>query len=139
VSDNPFDEFIDQHPAAIRYVTWEPRPPEFAAHLEIETKHGQVAVIDHRTGSVYRRPPRPAATGQSVDPESCAPLAHPARQWRDLTRLLPCAFDGRPRFSRIFPLRRADGTQTGWRFELSTGRAFEYHLHPVHPVVSSDT
>ena len=124
-----FENFIDQHPAALRLVLWQPlsqRPPLESGHLEIETKHGQVAVIDHQTGIVYRLPPRP----DDVEPDD-------VRRWRDLTSALPDAFDARPRFSDIRPLRDGAGQTTAWRFELSTGRSFEFHMHPTHPVLST--
>ena len=137
VSADPFADFIDQHPAAIRAVCWHERLLPDAAplrgHLEIETKHGQVAVIDHRSGTVYRCPPRPP------DADEDANQTPSRRHWRDLTRLLPGAFDDRPRFSRIHPLIGSNGRAIGWRFELTTGRAFEFHLHPEHPVLSTDS
>lgn len=136
--EQAFDDFIGQHPAALRRVDWwDPsqaptrRPggdtPGGGGHLEIETKHGQVAVIDHRSGAVYRHPPRPSGT----EPQR-------VRCWSDLTASVPGAFDGRPRFGIIAPRRDQDGTLIAWRFELSTGSAFEFHMHPTHPLLSTD-
>ncbi|MCB1685416.1 MAG: hypothetical protein KDI31_13045, partial [Pseudomonadales bacterium] len=71
--ERAFDEFIDQHPASVRLVCWRSGPQQsgtdsqHSGHLEIETKHGQVAVIDHRSGVVYRHPPRPRGTAPEDD------------------------------------------------------------------------
>lgn len=132
-----FEDFINQHPASVRLVRWQrpsqdtPRPggrdPAPGGHLEIESKHGQVAVIDHRSGAVYRHPPRPPDT----DPSE-------VRSWSDLTARLPGAFNDRPRFSRIAPRYGHQGILIAWRFELNTGSVFEFHMHPDHPVLSTD-
>ncbi|MEJ2090039.1 MAG: hypothetical protein P8Y69_16535, partial [Gammaproteobacteria bacterium] len=55
---------VGQHPAAIRTVVWrtEPLAPEEFGHLEIETQHGSVFVIDHVTGAVDSNPPAPPVT-----------------------------------------------------------------------------
>ena len=112
---------LDHHPAAIRTVVWRPEPlePQEFGHLEIETKHGHVVVIDHATGAVYRNPPAP-------------PQAGPVRQLRDLTAHLPGAFDGRPTFHRVTPSSR------GYHFALSTGSGFSFILDPRFPLISLD-
>ncbi|MEM8765860.1 MAG: hypothetical protein AAGE43_00320 [Pseudomonadota bacterium] len=106
---------IGQHPAALRSVRWTGsgavgRHPEDKEHLEIETKQGLVALIDHRDGSAYSRPPVP-------------PDAAGERQARDLTEQLPVAFDQRPVIEAI----KGDGN-SAWRFELSTGSCFVFEF-----------
>jgi hypothetical protein len=112
---------VGQHPAAIRTVVWrtEPLAPEEFGHLEIETKHGYVFVIDHVTGAVYSNPPAP--------PDTDAP-----RQFRDLTGRLRGAFDGRPTFAGVTPSR------TGYEFALSTGAGFSLTLDDRSPRISPD-
>jgi hypothetical protein len=112
---------MGQHPAAIRTLimgTESLRPDEFG-HLEIETKHGHVTLIDHLTGAVYSNPPLP-------------PGSDTARQFRDLTHHLPGAFDGRPTFERI------TASTEGYHFTLSTGRGFSFTLDRHSPLVSPD-
>ncbi len=118
---------IGQHPAAIRSICFseEPHLPGAMAHLELETKHGFVILIDHRTGAVFANPPAPPA----VD-------VHLNRQQRDLTDELPGAFADRPRFSKVEPLHR-NGALTGWRFELDTGAAFTLTLDEHLPIVAT--
>lgn len=112
---------LGQHPAAIRTLVWrtEPLDPDAFGHLEIETKHGHVVVIDHVTGAVYSNPPAP-------------PQAGSVRQCRDLTAHLPCAFDGRPTFDRVTPSSR------GYHFALSTGAGFSLTLDERFPLISPD-
>lgn len=127
----PLRRLIGQHPAAVRSVCFSPgaQPPETQAHLEIETKHGFVVLIDHRTGAVYANPPVPDA----VAPGS-------VRAQRDLSDALPGAFADRPRFAAVRPVREtgdgADDALTGWRFELDTGAAFTLTLHEQVPIVA---
>lgn len=117
---------IGHHPAALRTVRWSPEPlaPDALAHLELETKHGLVTVIDHRSGAVYARPPAP-------------PGIQSPRQHRDLSAVLPMAFSDRPVIEAIEPLTRA-GALRGWRFRLSTGRAFSLFLDDRVPLLSAD-
>lgn len=95
------------------------------AHLEIETKHGFVTLIDHTTGEAHANPPVPPG----VD-------GHRNRQQRDLSDDLPGAFAGRPRFSRIEALQQ-NGAFSGWRFELDTGAAFTLTLDGRLPIVAA--
>ena len=120
---------IGQHPSAVRSVCFseDPHPPGTLAHLEIETKHGFVVLIDHRTGEALARPPVP----EGVDPRQ-------ARQQRDLSDALPGAFADRPRFAKIDASSR-DGRLEGWRFELDTGRAFTLTLHDEVPIVAASS
>ncbi len=119
---------IDQHPAAIRSVCFSEEAIDMAtpdlAHLEIETKHGQVTLIDHRTGEAYANPPVPPGA------------AIRNRQQRDLSDQLPGAFADRPRFSSIEPLQQ-DGRHSGWHFELDTGAAFTLTLDERLPIVAT--
>ena len=112
---------IGQHPAAIRTLIFgsEPLEHDRFGHLEIETKHGHVVVIDHATGAVYSKPPLP-------------PGVAAARQHRDLTTDLPGAFDGRPTISAITP------TRGGIHFALSTGAGFSLTLDEHSPVIAPD-
>ncbi|HEY5644635.1 MAG TPA: GNAT family N-acetyltransferase [Pseudomonadales bacterium] len=111
---------IGAHPAALRSVRWEPsrargaadraesaHPLASADYLEIETKHGQVVIIEPGTGNVYANPPRP----DQVEPDA-------RRRQQDLTEAVPLAFDGRPVITDIVP---ASGPFRGWRILLSTG------------------
>jgi hypothetical protein len=118
---------IGQHPSAVRSVCFseDPRESGSLAHLEIETKHGFVALIDHRSGAVYVNPPVPPG----VDPAL-------SRQQRDLSDQLAVAFSGRPRFSAVEPVSAA-GVLRGWRFELDTGGAFTLTLDERLPIVSA--
>jgi hypothetical protein len=88
-------------------------------HLEIETKHGQVSLIHHRTGQVFCDPP--------VPPDAAGP-----RQQRDLTGQVPGAFDGRPRIETAEALNGGQG-RTGYRFTFSTGASFSFHLDDRAP------
>ena len=118
--------FSGQHPAAIRAVRWQSEPlaaHEFG-HLEIETKHGQVVVIDHIDGSVYSNPPRP-------------PVFSGTRQQRDLTDELPSAFNDRPVILHLRPIRRS-GMLSGWRCSLSSGAAVILTLDPNRPQVTAE-
>lgn len=117
----PLARLLGQHPAAIRTLVWraERLEPDEFGHLEIETKHGHVVVIDHVTGAVYSNPPAP-------------PHATSVRQCRDLTAHLPCAFNGRPTFERVTPLAR------GYHFALSTGAGFSLTLDPRSPLLAPD-
>lgn len=131
MSDEPvpglLSRLIGQHPSAIRSVSFSENPhdPGALAHLEIETKHGFVVLIHHRTGAVYANPPVP----ENVD-------VRLARQQRDLSDQLPGAFANRPRFSAVAPLLEADRL-AGWRFELDTGVAFTLTLHETVPIVAT--
>ena len=118
---------LQQHPAAIRTLLFQSDPlgPEQFGHLEIETKHGQVAVIDHATGEVYANPPTPPNAGQ-------------ARRQRDLTSHLPGAFDGRPVIQSI-ETTISDGMLTGYHFVFSTGSSFSFTLDPLSPLVLQDS
>ena len=122
----PLRRLIGQHPAAIRSVCFSrsAHPPGTQAHLEIETKHGFVVLIDHRNGAVYANPPVPDA----MEPGS-------VRTQRDLSDELPGAFADRPRFAAVRDLRNAHGL-TGWRFELDTGAAFTLTLNEQVPIVA---
>jgi hypothetical protein len=122
-------QLIGQHPSAIRSVCFseDPHDPGALAHLEIETKHGSVVLIDHRTGAVYANPPVP----DTADPTL-------TRQQRDLSDQLPGAFADRPRFAAVVPMREAGGLR-GWRFELDTGAAFTLTLHEHLPIVATST
>jgi len=117
---------LGQHPAAIRSVSFSGDPQEqgATAHLEIETKHGFITLIDHRTGAVYSNPPLPpgADTGSP-------------RQQRDLSDELPGVFADRPRFEAVEAIQ--DGAQlAGWRFRLDTGAAFTLTLDEHLPIVA---
>jgi hypothetical protein len=118
---------IGQHPSAVRSVRFSEDPHESGtlAHLEIETKHGFVTLIDHRSGAVYANPP----VLPGVDPDL-------SRQQRDLSDQLPVAFSGRPRFSAVIPLI-TDGMLRGWHFVLDTGGAFTLTLDQRLPIVST--
>ena len=129
---------IGQHPSAVRSVCFHAEPQPFTregvsvvppplAHLEIETKHGQVTLIDHRTGLTYTNPPAPPEVE-----------VHLNRQQRDLADELPGAFANRPRFSKITPLTR-DGRLRGWRFEFDTGAAFILTLDEHLPIVAASS
>ena len=52
---------IGQHPSAVRSVcfTEKRQAPVALGHLEIETKHGFVTLIDHSSGEAYADPPTP--------------------------------------------------------------------------------
>ena len=123
----PLARLIGQHPSAIRSICFsaEPQQPGALAHLEIETKHGFVTLIDHRTGQALANPPAPAG----VAVQHC-------RQQRDLTAELPGAFADRPRFANIEALDD-NGRLRGWRFELDTGRAFTLTLDEHLPIVTA--
>ena len=118
---------IGQHPSAIRSVCFseEPHAPGSLAHLEIETKHGHVTLIDHATGEVYSNPPAPS--GVSLDL---------ARRQRDLSDVLPGAFADRPRFAAIERIA-AGGRTKGWRFHMDTGAAFTLTLDDRLPIVTA--
>jgi hypothetical protein len=96
---------VGQHPAALRLVRW---PQALSAHVEIETKHGLVVLIDCHDGTVRANPALPPGVDAG------------ARLQEDLTGTVPAAFDGRPVFQAIAALRDS-GRLTGWRFDLSTG------------------
>ena len=122
----PLARLVGQHPSAIRSVCFadEPHAPGALAHLEIETKHGYVTLIDHNSGRAYANPPAPAG----VD-------IHRSRQQRDLSDELPGAFANRPRFSRIEACQ-SNGRLSGWRFDLDTGVAFTLTLDEHLPIVA---
>lgn len=111
---------IGQHPAALRAVCWaeDAHEPGTPAHLEIETKHGFVTLIDHQSGTTYANPPAPPDLDVSCP-----------RWQQDLTEAIPGAFSGRPVFATITPMND-DGVQTGWRFEFDTGAAFTFNHSP---------
>jgi hypothetical protein len=117
---------IGQHPSAIRSICFseESHEPGALGHLEIETKHGFVTLIDHRTGETYTAPPAPPA------------VRIQDRQQRDLTDELPGAFADRPRFSKVAAMNE-DGVLRGWRFELDTGVAFTLTLDERLPIVAA--
>lgn len=123
----PLARLIGQHPSAIRSVCFaeEPHPSGVLAHLEIETKHGFVILIDHSTGEVFANPPAPSG----ID-------VNQSRQQHDLTDDLPSAFADRPRFSQIEAVER-EGALLGWRFELDTGAAFSLTLDEHLPIVAA--
>jgi hypothetical protein len=117
---------IGQHPAAVRAVRWQSESlcADELGHLEIETKHGQVVVFDHRTGAIYANPPEPASV-------------EGVRQHRDLTAELPGAFNDRPVIQHINPI--VEGEQLrGWSFGLSTGAAFRLMLDESRPLLLTD-
>lgn len=119
-AERPLARLVGQHPAALRTVSFTGGDlTGRLAHLEIETKHGQVVVVDHVSGALYEHPPAP-------------PGMSGRRTQRDLSDLLSGAFDGRPVFERIEPLREA-AALTGWRFLLSTGFAFTFALDAAAP------
>ncbi len=120
---------LGQHPSAIRSVCFseEPHTPEALGHLEIETKHGFVTLIDHSSGLTYANPPAPPA----VD-------VHQNRRQRDLADELPGAFAGRPKFSAVEPIGDGDRL-TGWRFVLDTGAAFTLTLDEQLPIVTASS
>jgi hypothetical protein len=117
---------IGQHPSAIRSICFseESHEPGALGHLEIETKHGFVTLIDHRTGETYAAPPAPPA------------VRIQDRQQRDLTDELPGAFAERPRFSKVEAMAEG-GVLRGWRFELDTGAAFTLTLDERLPIVAA--
>jgi len=125
----PLTRLIGQHPSAIRSVRFseEAHAPGALAHLEIETKHGFVTLIDHSSGQVYANPPVPPGVNVYL-----------SRQQRDLSDELPGAFAERPRFSRIDALED-DGRLYGWRFELDTGAAFTLTLDEHLPIVAASS
>ena len=126
---------IGQHPSAVRSICFSEEPQvrggaadnRLTGHLEIETKHGQVTLIDHRTGIAYANPPVPPGVDVRLN-----------RQQRDLADELPGAFAGRPRFAKIEPLS-TDDTLSGWNFELDTGAAFTLTLDEHLPIVAAST
>ena len=126
-AERALTRLIGQHPAAVRTVAWQRAPlgPTEIRHLELESKHGHVLVIDHVTGEVHQLPPAP-------------PGATLARHQRDLTAEVPAAFDGRPRIESAVPLESVE-QPTGWRFGLSTGACFEFHLDPESPRLTVTT
>jgi hypothetical protein len=117
---------LQQHPAAIRTLLFQSDPlgSEQFGHLEIETKHGHVALIDHATGEVFANPPK-------------TPNAGHARRQRDLTGHLPGAFDGRPVIQSI-ETTISDGKRSGYHFTFSTGSGFSFTLDPLSPLVLPD-
>lgn len=117
---------IGQHPSAIRSICFseESHEPGALGHLEIETKHGFVTLIDHRTGAAYASPPSPP--GVRIQ----------NRQQRDLSDELPGAFAERPRFSKVAAMEE-NGVLQGWRFELDTGAAFTLTLDERLPIVAA--
>jgi hypothetical protein len=123
----PLARLIGQHPAAIRSVCFSEGPHErdALAHLEIETKHGFVILIHHRTGAVYSNPPVPPGvdTGRF-------------RQQQDLSDALPGAFADRPRFAAVEAVRDGENL-AGWRFLLDTGAAFTLTLDERLPIVAA--
>ena len=124
------NRLIGQHPSAVRSVCFSEEvmpdtPFPAMAHLEIETKHGFVTLVDHNTGEAHANPPAPPG----VD-------VHLNRQQRDLSEELPGVFADRPRFSSIEPLHRG-GRLSGWRFELDTGAAFTLTLDERLPIVAA--
>ena len=119
---------IGQHPSAVRSVRFseETQGVVVLGHLEIETKHGFVTLIDHRTGEPHAQPPAPP--GINVDQK---------RHQRDLADELPGAFAGRPRFSGVRAILSGDQL-AGWRFELDTGASFTFSLDERLPLVAAD-
>ncbi|MGE0624971.1 MAG: hypothetical protein AB7I04_13790 [Pseudomonadales bacterium] len=117
---------VGQHPAALRAVCWTgPRPADRSRdHLEIETKHGRVVVIDPESGAAFANPPLPPR----ITPGS-------RRQQRDLTELVPAAFNDRPVITAVEMLL-AGGRTAGWRVHLSTGIALTLKVPEVVPQVS---
>jgi len=117
---------IGHHPASLRTIRCDGgvlAAHDFA-HLEIETKHGHVVLIDHVTGQAYANPP-------------ALPGAGDARHCRDLTDYLPGAFDGRPTIKTITPLMK-DSRLTGFHVGLSTGAGFSFTLDEETPLILSD-
>jgi hypothetical protein len=115
---------IGHHPAAVRSVSFGPSAEDDGlCHLELETKHGQVSLIHHSTGQVFQSPPRP--------PDAAGP-----RRERDLTAAVPCAFDGRPRFTGVEVLIDK-GALAGYRFTLSTGATLSFVLDEHSPSLTS--
>lgn len=111
------DRLINQHPAALRSVSWHPEPHSHdLQHLELETKHGQVVVFDHHQPVLYTLPPEPAQT------------LHP-RIWHDLTEKIPEAFNGRPTIAGF----EFQQQPAGWIIELSTDIRLLYTLDDQHP------
>jgi hypothetical protein len=123
------NRLVGHHPGAVRTVCWSPDALSASGlhHLELETKHGQVVVIDHVSGECYSDPPQPP---QTLDGELL-------RQQRDLSAMLPGVFDGRPTFSRFVPLAENDSL-TGWRIDLSNGRSFTLLLDGQTPLILPD-
>ncbi len=113
---------IGMHPAALRSVSWDELPLQTLAHLELETKHGHVAVFDHRAPVVHANPPRP--------PDASP---HAGRRWLDLTEQVPSAFDGRPTIRAIEQAEREG--QPCWHIRLSTGVALAFVLHASKPLL----
>ena len=130
---------IGAHPAALRSVRWEASrspasadrsasedPLASADYLEIETKQGQVVIIEPGSGNVFANPPRP----DQVEPDA-------RRRQRDLTDAVPLAFDGRPVITAIAPAS-ANGPFGGWRILLSTGIALTVTPDGAVPTTSDE-
>lgn len=108
---------LHQHPAAIRSVSWHPDPHSHSLqHLELETKHGQVVVFDHRQPLLYSQPPAPA---QALHP----------RTWHDLTEQIPEAFDGRPTIASF----DYQNQPAAWIITLSTNVRLVFTLDEQQP------
>jgi hypothetical protein len=116
------ERLVGQHPAALRAVRWQAMPlgAEDLGHLEIETKHGQVVVIDHATGTPYANPPEP-------------PVRSGPRQARDLTATVPAAFDGRPTITAVTLAPSA----AAWVLALSTGAEVVFSLGAAAPTLTT--
>ena len=123
------NRLIGHHVAAVRTVCWNPDSLSSTGlhHLELETKHGHVVVIDHVSGECYADPPQPPQT-LTGDFQ---------RQQRDLSTELPGAFDARPTFSGFMPLTE-NASLTGWRIDLSNGRSFTLRLDDQTPLLLPD-
>ena len=111
------DRLTGQHPAAFRSVSWNPEPHNHhLQHLELETKHGQVVVFDHRRPELYSQPPAPTE-------------AQFPRTWHDLSEKIPQAFNGRPTITGFeFQTQPA-----AWIISLSTGIRLVFALDQQHP------
>jgi hypothetical protein len=111
------DRLIHQHPAALRSVSWYPQSHTHSLqHLELETKHGQVVVFDHRRPVLYSQPPKPADT---LSP----------RLWHDLSAEIPEAFNNRPTIEGF----EFDLESSAWVILLSTGIKLIFTLDERRP------
>jgi hypothetical protein len=112
---------VGQHPAALRSVHWcTAEAGTRLRHLEVETKHGQVVVFDHRQPLVYSQPPRPTGTQQP-------------RRWRDLTEEARVAFDDRPVITQVEFI----DSPAHWQLRFSTGARLSFMLDGSTPLLSS--
>jgi len=120
---------LGQHPAAVRTVCWRSAALTSTElqHLELESKHGHVVVIDHDSGECHADPPQPPL---GLDPTR-------PRQQRDLSAELPGAFEGRPTFTGFVPIVEAQALR-GWRIEFSNGRNFTLTLDEQTPLILPD-